>query len=105
MHSRCIPVGCVPSAAVAVGGGVGVRVSAWVVVCPGRGVCVSQHALGRGVCAPVHVGIHTPPPPVDRILDTLVKTLPFRNYVADGKNVFVLYDGLFLKLLTVFLNV
>ena len=28
-------------------------------------------------------------PPVDRILDTLVKTLPFRNYVADSnKNAF-----------------
>ena len=46
-----------------------------------RGVCVSQHALGRGVCP--SACWDTPP---DRILDTLVKTLPFCNYVADGNN-------------------
>ena len=79
---ECIPVGCVPSAAVAVGGGWGCLEG----VCPGGvcpggclpggvsaqgwgvsawGLCVSQHALGRGclprgcVCipAPVHAGI------------------------------------------------
>ena len=51
---ECIPVGCVPSAAVA--------------VCWGK---------GRGMSTSVHAGVHTPPrpgpgapPPVDRILDT-----------------------------------
>ena len=32
---------------------------------PGRGVCVSQYALGRGMSAPVHAGIHPP----DRMTD------------------------------------
>ena len=57
---ECFPVGCIPSAAVAVGVGG---------VCPGSvcpGVCVSQYALGRGVSAPVHAGIH---PPVNRMTD------------------------------------
>ena len=49
----------------------------------GRREGVSQHALGRGVypsthwagglcpgvSAPVHAGIHNPPPPVDRMTD------------------------------------
>ena len=51
-EQECIPVGCVPSTAMAAGGGVdpsmhwagGVFQHAL-----GR-VCVSQHALGRGVC-------------------------------------------------------
>ena len=42
---ECISVGCIPSAAVAVGGGG---------VCPG-GLCLP----GYGVSAPVHAGIHT----------------------------------------------
>ena len=93
MKQECIPVGCVPSAAVAAGGGgVGVYPSMhWTGGClpggiclgavlpgggcgcvyPGgvaaRGVCISQHALGGGVSAPVHAGILSP---VDRILDT-----------------------------------
>ena len=70
MKQECIPVGCVPSAAVAAGGGRGVSqhaldrgVSAWgVSVREGgvgvstlggvaaRGVCISQHALGGGGC-------------------------------------------------------
>ena len=51
---ECIPVGCVPSAAVAVGRG----------VCPGGGgVCpggISQHALGSGVYS--SACWDTPPP-------------------------------------------
>ena len=60
-------VGCVPSVTVAVGGGGGV--SAWGCLprvcvsarglCQPRG-CVSEHALGREVSAPMHAGIHTP---------------------------------------------
>ena len=46
-------------------------------VCPGdvcpRGVYPSMHCTG--VSVPVHAGIHP---------HTLVKTLPFRNYTADG---------------------
>ena len=68
LRQECIPVGCVPSAAVAVGGCLpgmgglpGVCVSQHAL---GRG-CVSQHALGRGVSGPVHAWI-----PQDRILDT-----------------------------------
>ena len=63
LEQENIPVGCVPSVAVAVGGG----------GLPG-GVCVSQHALGQ-----------TPPPPRGQnSWHTLVKILPCRNYVADG---------------------
>ena len=58
MKSRqeCIPVGCVPSAVVAVSGG-------------------GQEGLPRGVydrgeSAPMHAGIH--PPPVNRIADRQV---------------------------------
>ena len=99
-EQECITVGCVPSAAVAVGGMsalggvclwgcpprecVCLGVSAWgvsargEVVYPGGvypvGVSaqgdVSQHALGRGLSAPVHAGMHNPSSPVDRILDT-----------------------------------
>ena len=59
--------------------------------CSGRRGGVSQHALGRGVSAwgvsaPVHAGIHTPPPSVDRILDTrLWKHYLSATTVADGK--------------------
>ena len=49
LSQECIPVGCVPSAAVAVGGG-------GVVVCPG--------GLPGGGCLP-----HSPLPPVDRMTD------------------------------------
>ena len=66
----------------------------------------SQHALGRGVCipactgqegvfaqgggvsAPVHSGIHTP---LWTEWQMLVKILPCRNYVADGKNANFVY--------------
>ena len=70
-HTTRIPVGCVPSAAVAGGWGVGVgeactsactRQGVCIPACTGQGcvypsmhwagVYVSQHALGRGVCIP-----------------------------------------------------
>ena len=60
---ECIPVGCVPSAAVAVSGEG---------VCQERDVCL----VGWGVCLG---GVYTPP--VNR--QTLMKTLPFRNYCCE----------------------
>ena len=62
---ECIPVGCLPSTAVSAGGG-GACIPAYtrqgcvypsmhlagcvcIPACTGQGVCVSQHALGRGV--------------------------------------------------------
>ena len=65
-EEECITVGCVPSAAVAVREG-------WCL--PGGCGCVSQHALGRGVSAPVNSW------------HTLVKTLPFRSFVCERKPV------------------
>ena len=81
---ECIPVGCVPSALVAVGVGVSARgVFAQGDVCPGvsaqggvclgsgvsPGVCLPIRGVStQGVSAPVHGEIHTPP--MDRILDT-----------------------------------
>ena len=70
-----IPIGCVPSTALAVRGG----------------GCLLQCMLGyvcRGVSAPMHAGIHTPREQND--WQTGVKTLPCRNYVAGGKNVAVI---------------
>ena len=59
------------------------------------GGCLLQGGLLRGVSAPgggypsMHRGRHPPPTPVDRILDTLVKILPWPNFVAAGnKNAF-----------------
>ena len=43
MKQECIPVGCVPSAAVPVEGGC-------ILACTGHERCVSQHALGREGC-------------------------------------------------------
>ena len=73
MQQGYIPVGCVPSAAVAAGGRGGVSQHALSMVC----VCVSQHAPGRGVsdqgCVSAWGGVcpggvcHTPP--VNRITD------------------------------------
>ena len=42
---ECIPVGCVPSTAVATGAG------GCIPACTGLGVCVFQYALGSGVSA------------------------------------------------------
>ena len=62
---ECIPVGCVPSAAVAIGSGG---------CLPGGVVCIPT-CTG----AETHFGQNS--------WHTLVNTLPFRNYVADGKNI------------------
>ena len=85
-EQECITVGCVPSAAVAVGGrGVSALGGVCLWGCPPGGVVypggvypagvsaqggVSQHALDIGVFAPVHAGMHNPSSLVDRILDT-----------------------------------
>ena len=90
LNQECIPVGCLSSAGLAVGGG-GACLGG---VCPG-GVCL-------GVSAPVHAGIHSPlvrhgggvcpstcwdtHPPVHRILDTrLWKHYLSATSFADGK--------------------
>ena len=56
-EQECIRVGCVPSAAVAVGGGGSLGG-----VCP-EGGCLPGWVFpeGEGVSAPVHAGIHPPP--------------------------------------------
>ena len=113
IQQECIPVGCLPSTAVASKGGVSQHAV-------GRG-CVSQHALGRwlsawgmfaregvcpgGVCprgclsGGVCLGVSTQglsawgclprgvclPHPLWTEWQTPVKTFPCRNYVADGK--------------------
>ena len=89
-EEECIPVGCVPFAAVAVLGGGGVVCSGWGVsaqggmsagrwggVClpKGLGWCVS--AWGGGVCR----GGCTPPALLTES-QTGVKTLPFCNFVC-----------------------
>ena len=87
-EQECIPVGCVPSAAVAVPGGVclpgGVsacqRVSAWQGRA-GEGVC-----LPRGVCLPGGGRYLSVTLPLWTEWETRVKTLPCCNYVVDGKN-------------------
>ena len=63
MEQDSIPVGCIPSAAVAVGGGGGCWVSAPVHAGISVWGCLPQCMLGYlpgGVC-PVHAGIHIPP--------------------------------------------
>ena len=50
-QQECIPVGCVPSAAVAVGGGLPRGLSAW-------GVSAQRVGSAWGVSAPVHAEIH-----------------------------------------------
>ena len=62
---ECIPVGCVPSAAVAVcwggvclGGGVCPGVSAQGGVCPGG--CLHRGVSAQGVCIPACTGPDTP---------------------------------------------
>ena len=70
---ECIPVGCVPSAAVAMS----------IPACTGH--CVSQHAVGRG-CLPGGVclgvsALRQTPPFVDRMTDRC-KNITFANYVC-----------------------
>ena len=79
---ECIPVGCVPSTAVAISlGGWG--------VCPGGylprgcaypGVCFPRRVSGQGGCLPGGSARH--PPWTES--QTGVRTLPCCNYVADG---------------------
>ena len=78
LEQECIPVGCVQSAAVAIGG-----VCPWG-VCPG-GVYLGGCLLGSvspRVSALVHAGIHLT---LWTEWQTLVKILPCRNYIGDGK--------------------
>ena len=68
----CIPVGCVPSAAVVISGGEGIYLGGLL-----RGLSVHGGGVCLGVCLEGYLprgGVH---PPVDR--QTLVKRLPFRN--------------------------
>ena len=76
---KCIPVGCVPSAAVAI---------CWGGVCPG-GCLAKGGCLPRGVCRRlgglVYPSMHNgrPPPPCEQNdRQTGVKKLPFRNFVC-----------------------
>ena len=86
---ECIPVGCVPSAAVAVceGGDVWPGGCLLAGICPGG--CLpgmSAHGVStQGVYPSMHLGRH--PPPVDRILDTcLWKHYLSATSFADGKD-------------------
>ena len=69
LQEECIPVGSVPSAAVAIGG---------------KGFCPGGVSSWGGVCLPG--GVHLPPPPtVDRFLHLLWKHNLSATTVADGK--------------------
>ena len=83
-EQECIPVGCVLSAAVAIGG---VSAPVHAGICLPRGVSAPVHAgicLSRGVSAPVHAGLCLPGgvcpstcldthlPPVNRMTDRQV---------------------------------
>ena len=131
LQQECIPVGCVLSAAVAVCRGM----SAWgVCICP-RGLCLpgvrgiwqtppcaqNDRRLGcvcpedmsawgvcicpRGLCLPRGEGCLADTP-LWTEWQTLVKILPYRNYVADDKNVpllvkydeFLLYTDIFVEI-------
>ena len=75
IKQECIPVGCVPSTAVTASGGRGC-------VCLG-GVCQEVSTRGMsagGVCQGVYPSMHW-----GRHHHTLVKTLPFCNYIVDSK--------------------
>ena len=63
LKQECIAVGCVPSAAVAIGWGGGVSQHAL-----SREVYSSMHWAGGGVCPCTYWDTHSPS--VDRILDT-----------------------------------
>ena len=83
VQQECIPVGCVPSAAVAVCWGRGV--SAWgggvcLVGCLPRGVSAWRGVSGGGVCPEGVSGRH--PYCGQNSWHTLVKTLPFHNFIC-----------------------
>ena len=88
-QQKCIPVGCVPAAAVAV-------------CCTGRGVSARGGVVSaqEGDSAPVCPGGCLPHWPK---WQTLLKTLPCRNYVADG-NVMILIHGKLLFVTELFLK-
>ena len=76
---ECIPVGCVPSAAVAVCWGVSARG-----VSTHGGVSAQGGCLPRGRVYPcMHWGRHNPPPRQNS-WHMLVKVLPCSNFVANG---------------------
>ena len=91
---ECIPVGWVPSSAVAVPawgrgvmpGGFACRREVCLPAGGGRGVCCQWGCLPvkGGVCPG---GCGTDTPYLWTEWQTRVKTLPFRNYTGDGKNV------------------
>ena len=100
LKQECIPVGCVPSAAVAVCWGEGGCLCVWGGLCmsrgclpggPGRvsaqgmsawgGVCPRGCLPGGCVC---QEGCLPDPLPLWKELQNGVKTLPCSNYVADG---------------------
>ena len=83
-QQECILVGCVPSAAVAVCWAVSSRRGVSAQGVSAQGECLPRGCLPGGVYPSIHWGRH--PAPVDRILDTLLKILPCRNFVANGKN-------------------
>ena len=86
---ECIPVGCVPSAAVAVGGGAG---------CLPGGVCPGDVSAWGGVCPSACWDTH--PPPVNRITDAcenitmlrMVIRMNICNTILSGCNERWFYD-------------
>ena len=81
VKQECIPVGCVPSAAVAICLGGGLPRG----VCGGRGVSAPGRCLPMGVCVSQHA-LRQTPPCRQNSWDMLVKILPCRNFAADFKD-------------------
>ena len=76
LHTKCIPVGCVPSAAVAMS----------IPACTGRGVSawgVSTRGCLPGGCITSCTEADTPPREQNS-WHTLVKILPCHNFISDG---------------------